>query len=102
MVTGEASADGRFGFKFDPRCFGVPPAPAPALENVACPTLVVRGADSSLLTPEGAADLVSDLPRAQLAEIEGAGHHAQIERPAAVVAAVGRFLNEVGFGPTTD
>ncbi len=88
-------ADGRFGFKFDARWFGLPPEPSPVLADAACPALVVRGAKSSLLTPEGATALVSGLPRSRSAEIPGAGHHVQIERPAEVVAAIESFLCEI-------
>ncbi len=86
--------DGRFGFKFDGRWFGLPPDPSPDLKNAVCPTLLVRGADSSLLSSEGAAALISELPRARFVEISAAGHHVQIERPAEVVAAMEAFLDE--------
>jgi pimeloyl-ACP methyl ester carboxylesterase len=86
--------DGRFGFKFDGRWFGLPPDPSPDLKKAVCPTLLVRGANSSLLTSEGAAALISELPRARFVEIPAAGHHVQIERPAEVVAAMEAFLDE--------
>ena len=91
--------DGRFGFKFDPRWFSLPPDPPLDLGRVACPTLVVRGAESSLLTAQGAEALVAELPGARLVEIEGAGHNVHLERPTEVLTAMERFLaNADGVG----
>ncbi len=87
--------DGRFGFAFDPRWFGVPGRAAPDLAQVAAPTLLVRGADSNLLSPEGASDLVEQIPNASLVEIPDAGHHVHLDQPERVVAAIERFLAEV-------
>jgi len=53
---------------------------------------VVRGAESSLLTAQGAEALVAELPGARLVEIEGAGHNVHLERPTEVLSAVERFL----------
>lgn len=86
--------DGRFGYKFDPRWFGVPPAPRPDLARVGAPTLVVRGAESGLLSPEGAAELARELPDARVVEIAGAGHNVHVERPEAFLDAVLPFLAE--------
>ena len=87
--------DGRFGFKFDPRWFRVPTRPRPALGSVTCPTLILRGSESALLTAEGARALVSELPNATCVVIEGAGHHIPLDRPDDFVAAVERFLDEL-------
>jgi pimeloyl-ACP methyl ester carboxylesterase len=85
-------ADGRFGFKFDPRWFALPPEPEPPLERIACPTLVVRGGKSSLLSAEGAAELVAQIPGARLCEISDAGHNVHLERPGEVLRALEEFL----------
>lgn len=86
--------DGRFGFKFDPRWFGLPSRPLPSLARVVCPTLILRGSESALLTPEGAADLVAQLPAARAVEIAGAGHHVHLDRPAETLHALLAFLVE--------
>jgi pimeloyl-ACP methyl ester carboxylesterase len=86
--------DGRFGFKFDPRWFGIPPSPAPPLGAVACPTLIVRGAESPLLSEEGAAAFAAEIPAAQVALIEAAGHNLHLEQPEAFLAAVQPFLSK--------
>jgi pimeloyl-ACP methyl ester carboxylesterase len=88
--------DGRFGFKFDPRWLGVPPWGRPVLENVRCPTLLLRGEESALLTREGALEIVSEIPNAQLVEIPGAGHHVHVDQPALVLRAMLEFLSRPG------
>ena len=89
-------ADGRFGFKFDPRWFGVPPRGRPDLGNISCPTLLLRGEESALLTHQGALEIVSAIPDVRLVEIAGAGHHVHIDRPALVLPAVLEFLSRHG------
>jgi len=76
-----AEADGRFGFKFDPRWFALPSRPPVDTSHVQCPVLLVRGADSALLSREGAEALAGELGNARLLEIDGAGHHVQLDRP---------------------
>jgi pimeloyl-ACP methyl ester carboxylesterase len=88
--------DGRFGFKFDPRWFGLPPNPAPPLAEIRCPTLIVRGAESPLLSEEGAAAFAAEIPQSQVAVIEAAGHNLHLEQPEAFLAAVGPFLSKHG------
>lgn len=85
----------RFGYKFDPGWFSVPPTPRPPVERIASPTLVVRGADSTLLTPEGAEALARELPRARVASIRDAGHNVHVERPGDFLETVLPFLDEV-------
>jgi pimeloyl-ACP methyl ester carboxylesterase len=46
----------------------------PVYESVRCPTLLVRGADSDLLTAETARQMAERGPRARVAEIAGVGH----------------------------
>jgi pimeloyl-ACP methyl ester carboxylesterase len=84
--------DGRFGFKFDPRWFGVPERDRPVLGAVRAPTLILRGAESPLLTPEGAHELERAIPGSTLVEIAGAGHHVQMEKPAECLAQIRPFL----------
>lgn len=84
--------DGRFGFKFDARWFGLGRGAPPAFERIACPVLLVRGSNSSLLTAEAARDLVDEIPDARLVEISGAGHNVHIERPSEVLNAAKAFL----------
>ena len=85
--------DGRFVYKFDPRWFGLPPAPHERLDDVRCPALVIRGAHSTLLTREGAESVVAKLPSARLIEISGAGHNVHLERPTEVIVAITEHLS---------
>ena len=85
-------ADGRFGFKFDARWFGVPDRDRPALGDVRAPTLILRGEHSPLLSAAGAHELVRAIAGASLVEIPGAGHHLQMERPSECLAAILPFL----------
>jgi pimeloyl-ACP methyl ester carboxylesterase len=89
-----AESDGRFGFKFDARWFGVPERGRPALGSVRAPMLIVRGALSPLLTEAGAHEMVRGIPGARLVEIAGAGHHVQMERPRECLLAILPFLAE--------
>jgi pimeloyl-ACP methyl ester carboxylesterase len=84
--------DGRFGFKFDPRWFSLAPTKPAALSEIRCPTLIVRGAQSPLLSAEGAAAFAAEIPNAEVAVIEGGGHNLQLEQPKAFLAAVQPFL----------
>jgi len=76
------SADGKISWKFDPeireqRINGTA-APAtdlwPALENITCPTLIVRGTETDLLTQETADRMVETLAQGSMVNIERAGH----------------------------
>jgi pimeloyl-ACP methyl ester carboxylesterase len=74
--------DGRWRFRYDPRI--AEPFKAafadkdvdlwPLYEQIKCPTLIIRGAESDLLTRETWQKMGSCGPRAKLAEIEGVGH----------------------------
>jgi pimeloyl-ACP methyl ester carboxylesterase len=43
-------------------------------DRIACPVLVLRGANSDVLTPEVAAEMMRRGPRVKLVEIAGCGH----------------------------
>ncbi len=86
--------DGGFVFNFDPRWFGLPARPKPDLSAVRCPTLLVRGAESALLTREGAQDLLSELSDARLVEIAAAGHHVHVDRPDELLRELLSFFSE--------
>ncbi len=86
---------GRFGFKFDPRWFSLPPRPRPDLSRIACPTLLVRGAESPMQTAEGAAEMAAEIPHVRTVVVEGAGHHVHLDRPQAFLDALTAFLAEL-------
>jgi pimeloyl-ACP methyl ester carboxylesterase len=73
-------ADGSFGVGYDPAIavpFRSAPAPAnlwPLWDAIACPTLVLRGAESDLLSHATAMAMASRGPRARVVEFAGIGH----------------------------
>jgi pimeloyl-ACP methyl ester carboxylesterase len=88
-------ADGRFGFKFDPRWFSLPSRPRPNLSEIKCPTLVVRGSESPMLTAEGADELVNELSDGRVVVTERAGHHVHLDQPDHFLDAVLPFLTGI-------
>lgn len=62
------------------------------LEQITSSTLLVRGAESNLLTSELAARVCRAIPNARLIEIPGAGHPVARDQPALFLAAVAPFL----------
>jgi pimeloyl-ACP methyl ester carboxylesterase len=73
-------ADGRWGIGYDPAIavpFRAHPAPAnlwPLWDAIACPTLVLRGAESDLLSHATAQEMSQRGPRARVVEFAGIGH----------------------------
>lgn len=84
--------DGRWGFKFDPRWFGVPSRPPPDPGQVRAEVLILRGGESSLLSPKGAETLVAEFPNARLVTIPEAGHHIHLDQPERTLEALIQFL----------
>jgi pimeloyl-ACP methyl ester carboxylesterase len=80
--------DGRFGYKFDPAWFGLPSGEAPDLAEVRCPTLLIRGEESNLISPSAAQDFISEIQHGKGLSLPEAGHHVMLDQPAA-------FLEEV-------
>ena len=62
------------------------------LTHITCPTLLVRGAESDVLSPELAARVVSSLRDGRLVEVPDAGHTVPGDRPVQFVEVVRRFL----------
>jgi pimeloyl-ACP methyl ester carboxylesterase len=87
-----AEPDGRFGFKFDPRWFALPYRPLPPLAGVACPSLILRGAESGLLGAEAARGLAAELGGARVLDVAGAGHPVHVDQPEAVLGALTEYL----------
>jgi pimeloyl-ACP methyl ester carboxylesterase len=64
-----------------------------ALARISCPTLVVRGAASDILSPEIADRMVDDvLAKGQLAIVPRAAHSVMTDNPAGFAEAVGAFV----------
>jgi len=92
-------ADGRWGFVYDPGIavpFREAAAPVdlwPMWDAIRCPTLLVRGADSDLLSAHTAREMQNRGPRPRLVEFAGVGHAPMLLVPDQVDAVVA-FLRE--------
>ncbi len=64
----------------------------PQLPKIACPTLIVRGTETDLLSPEVAQQMLDALPNAQLAEVQRAAHMVFEENPDGFMEAVRHYL----------
>jgi pimeloyl-ACP methyl ester carboxylesterase len=96
--------DGRWYWHWDPRFIGVgrtetvPDRLAGlldvAMSNITVPTLLVRGLLSDVVTDEGANEVLSRIPGAALAEVDGAAHMIAGDRNDAFSEAVIAFLED--------
>ena len=89
--------DGRWTYKFDPAIAG---GTAEAdldrlwrdVRGLRGPVLLVRGAESPILTVEGVARFLREARDSRVAEVPGAGHSVMGDNPAGFLAAVRPFL----------
>src|SRR5262245_6759081 len=65
----------------------------PRWRGIACPILLVRGADSDVLSPEIAKRMLEENPNTRYAEVAGAGHTVPGDQPAAFRALLTDFLS---------
>jgi pimeloyl-ACP methyl ester carboxylesterase len=89
--------DGGWRFKFDP-AIGRAPRPAPeavhaaslawwaGLESLRCSVLLVRGAESDILSAEVAAAMETRQPRLRRVDLPGVGHAPTLAEPDAIAA----------------
>ena len=94
--------DGRWSWKYDPvmrRPEGRPKTGPDqenelwsALEAVRCPTLVIRGADSDVVSPATVEEMVSRIPDASAVTVEKAGHLVPGDNPVGFIRAIEPFL----------
>ena len=62
------------------------------IESLQCPTLVVRGGQSDVVTQNTATEMVRRIPNGSLATVDGAGHLVMGDNPAGFERAVSAFL----------
>jgi pimeloyl-ACP methyl ester carboxylesterase len=67
------------------------------LVRLVCPVLVLRGAQSDVLSDEGAHEVAALIPSARVATISAAGHLAAGDNPESTVSLVRNFLEELGW-----
>jgi esterase len=63
---------------------------------IRCPTLIIKGGESDILSAESAGKLQAAIPRSRVAVVPGAGHSVMGDNPAAFVAAARTFLEGLG------
>jgi pimeloyl-ACP methyl ester carboxylesterase len=63
---------------------------------IRCPTLIIKGGESDILSADSATKLQAAIPGSCLAEVPGAGHSVMGDNPAAFVAAVRGWLEGLG------
>jgi pimeloyl-ACP methyl ester carboxylesterase len=66
----------------------------PAWRRITCPTLIVRGAASDVLSPDATQQMLAALPHASQVEIPRAAHMVFEENPEDFLAAVRAFLRQ--------
>jgi len=64
------------------------------LGEIACPVLVVAGAEDDVTTPERAEEIAGRIPRSRLVVIPDCGHLSALEQPAAVTGALAGWLTQ--------
>lgn len=64
----------------------------PDLPEIDVPTLVVVGAEDTITPPDEARSMAAAIPNARVEVVEGAGHLASLERPAAANTLIASFL----------
>lgn len=68
------------------------PDSRPMLGNITCPTLVLVGEEDAVTPPAAAEAMAKAIPHAQLVQVPGAGHLANLEAPEAFNRAIREFL----------
>jgi pimeloyl-ACP methyl ester carboxylesterase len=84
-------------YRFDPSSDGsrTPVNTWSLLQNIACPTLIVRGALSPILTRQTSLAILEKIPGARLAEIPAAYHHFMLDQPEEFVLVLEKFLRGI-------
>jgi esterase len=95
--------DGRWTFRYDVALrdgSGARVMPTPdeisrawaSLANITSPTLLVRGAESDILSPELARRMLASIPDCRLVEVPNSGHSVPLDNPTGFIEAVRTFL----------
>jgi pimeloyl-ACP methyl ester carboxylesterase len=70
---------------------------ASEVSKIKCPTLVVRGALSDVLTDASAEKFARSLPNGRWVRVEKSGHNVQGDNPRALLDAMSAFFRDVGI-----
>lgn len=104
----QATADGRYTSRFHWQRFQNDEDPenhplngfAERLRGITVPTLVLRGAESTILSEGDFAEMVRRMPGARGVAIPGSTHHLHVEQPTLVAAAIRDFLAALPAPPS--
>ncbi len=105
--------EGSYAWNFD-RAFRDsrmrPPEPDPGqrrmndlwdcVDRVQCPVMIVRGAETDMLTPEAIQRIQRRIIGSRVSLIEGAGHSVPTDQPSALSLNVREFLQNLSTGPS--
>lgn len=69
---------------------------AQRIPQITCPTLIVRGALSDVLTDKGADNFARSLSKGRWVSVSDAGHNVQGDNPAGLLEVLLPFLSEIG------
>jgi len=94
--------DGKWVYKFDPNIGSFEAGGSleslwARLNEIRCPTLLVRGGESDILAKESVERFRKEVPRCEVAEVPGAGHSVMGDNPQGFLSAVGPFLSRHGL-----
>lgn len=101
--------DGRYVWKYDPQLGGRPqPMPGKrewdlweAVKTIACPTLLLRGQNSMVVTPEIGARMSAEMTDFRQEEIANAGHALFTDQPLAFAESMRGFLHPGSSHPVS-
>jgi pimeloyl-ACP methyl ester carboxylesterase len=65
--------------------------------SLRCPVLVLRGAESDVLSSQGANEIAEIIPDSRLRTVANAGHLAAGDNPESTVGLVKGFLDEIAW-----
>jgi pimeloyl-ACP methyl ester carboxylesterase len=94
IIEGLRQVTGGWRMKLDPATYKTwePGDLRPVLPHIATPTLVLRGAESIVTSPEGLAALSNGLLNREVREIAGGSHMLLLEYPQKVAGAIRDFI----------
>ena len=112
-ATVTVTEDGSYTWDFDPVFLDPTARPADpdpgqrrmvnlwdCVERVLCPVMIVRGAETDMLTPEAIQRLHRRIPGSRVSLIEEAGHAVPTDQPAALGQHIREFLQSLSKGPS--
>lgn len=89
------ASPGKWTMKFDRRALAISIVdPWPFLPHVKVPVLIMRGEESTIMSHAGARDMARLIPKGQMRELSGAGHHLFLDAPEEFIHAVEMFLDD--------